>query len=172
MTGWLVKSNMTGWLVKHYRNLTTIPRTPLQRPQGSMLEGANIHVNRMARPEGSMLVGQTSKLKRNVDGANAWDFLPQTLHSMQFNTYWSHLYHQNQATPQFLVYTCNFILATKFGTAGPQQSPVKWGIKEVKGMKQTIQLFQMLRSRMCRVSPPHPATRLHGMMQKHSSNYE
>jgi len=36
--------------------------------------------------------------------------------------------------PQFLVYTRNFILATKFGTAGPKQSPVKWGIKEVKGM--------------------------------------
>jgi len=52
-----------------------------------MLEGANIHVNRMAKPEGSMLVGQASKLKRNVDGANAWDFYPQTLHSMQFNTY-------------------------------------------------------------------------------------
>jgi len=37
--------------------------------------------------------------------------------------------------PQFLVYTCNFILATRFGTAGPKQSPVKWGIKEVQGMK-------------------------------------
>lgn len=57
--------------------------------------------------------------------------------------------------PQFLVQICNFILATKFGTAGPNQSPVKWGIKEAKGMKQTIQLFQMLRSRMCRAASPH-----------------
>ena len=59
----------------------------------------------------------------------------QTLHSTQFNTYQSHLYHQNEAMPQFLAYTCDFILATKFGTAGPKQSPVKWGIKEVKVMK-------------------------------------
>jgi hypothetical protein len=73
---------------------------------------------------------------------------------------------------QFLVYACYFILATKFGTAGQKQSPVKWGIKEVKGMKQTIQLYEILRSRMCRASPPHPPTGFHGMMQKRSSNYE
>jgi len=36
---------------------------------------------------------------------------------------------------QFLVYTCDFKLATKFGTAGPKQSPVKWGIKEIQVMK-------------------------------------
>jgi hypothetical protein len=52
-----------------------------------MPEGANIHVNRLARPKRNMLVGQATKLKRNVDGANAWDFFPQTLQSMQFNTY-------------------------------------------------------------------------------------
>jgi len=54
---------MTGCLVNHNGNFTTIPCAPSQRPQGSMLEEANIHVNRMARPAGSMLVGQASKLK-------------------------------------------------------------------------------------------------------------
>jgi len=67
---------MTGCLINHYENFKTIPRAHLQRPQGSMPEGANIHVNRMARPERNMLMGQVTKLKRNVDGANAWGFFP------------------------------------------------------------------------------------------------
>ena len=62
---------MTGCLVNHYENFPTTPCTPLQRPQRSMLEGANIHVKRMPKPEGSMVVGKASKLKRNVDEANS-----------------------------------------------------------------------------------------------------
>jgi hypothetical protein len=69
-----------------------------------------------------------------------------------------HIWHQNQAMPQFLAHTQTFNLATKFGTAGPKQSPVKWVSKKKKArsIKHTMHHFQMLRSRMCTVSPPRP----------------